>query len=152
MARKMITHRGQTFEEFEQEVKKQNHDKGMDEIRSRKEEAELKIQQQNHQLQRKKNLLKKLERKERTHRLIEKGAAVEHACPDTKFMEKDEFQQLANEIFSDTDLKDRISFLVAERKEELEASYREAEILQELLEKGDADGIISLQSETDQPE
>lgn len=152
MARKMITHRGQTFEEFEQEVKKQNHDKGMDEIRSRKEEAELKIQQQNHQLQRKKNLLKKLERKERTHRLIEKGAAVEHACPDTKFMEKDEFQQLANEIFSDTDLKDRISFLVAERKEELEASYREAEILQELLEKGDADGIISLQSEADQPE
>lgn len=152
MARKMITHRGQTFEEFEQEVKKQNYDKGMDEIRSKKEEAELKIQQQNHQLQRKKNLLKKLERKERTHRLIEKGAAVEHACPDTKFLEKDEFQQLANEIFSDTDLKDRISFLVAERKEELEASYREAEILQELLEKGDADGIISLQSEADQPE
>lgn len=152
MARKIITHRGQTFEEFEQEVKKQNHHNGMDKIQSKKEEAEPKILQEQHKLQRNKNLLKKLERKERTHRLIEKGAAVEHACPDSKFLERDEFQQLANEIFSDTDLKDRISFLVAERKEELEASYREAQMLQELLEKGDADGIISLQSETDQPE
>ena len=152
MARKIITHRGQTFEEFEQEVKKQNHHNGMDKIQSKEEEAELKILQEQHKLQRNKNLLKKLERKERTHRLIEKGAAVEHACPDSKFLEKDEFQQLANEIFSDTDLRDRVSFLVAERKEELEASYREAQMLQELQEKGDADGIISLQSETDQPE
>ena len=152
MAKKTITHRGQTYEEFEQEVKQQKHDNGIDEIQSKKEEAELKIMQQNHRLQREKNLLKKLERKERNHRLIEKGAAVEHACPDSKFLERDEFQQLANEIFSDTDLRGRISSLVAERKEELEASYREAEMFQELLEKGDADGIISLQSETDQPE
>ncbi len=49
--------------------------------------------------------LEKGERAKRTHRLCEKGGAIESICPETKNMTSSEFYQLMERIFSLPDVQ-----------------------------------------------
>ena len=66
-----------------------------------KNEKEIEILE--HQKQRLENRIEYLtkgDRAKRTHRLCEKGGAIESVCPETKDMTSAEFYQLAEFIFS----------------------------------------------------
>ena len=60
-------------------------------------QAKLEKEQAEHRIQRSLNYLdtqKKKKRKARTHLLIQKGAAIEAICKDTKYLTEAEFYQL----------------------------------------------------------
>lgn len=58
-----------------------------------KEIEELRILQERHRQQIKENKEKTLQRKNRTHRLIVRGAIAESVVPDSDKMSDEEFQQ-----------------------------------------------------------
>lgn len=71
-----------------------------------KHEKELEIlEHQNQRLTNRIEYLTKGERAKRTHRLCEKGGAIESVCPETKGMTSAEFYQFVESIFDLPEVK-----------------------------------------------
>ena len=94
------------------------------------EKTEAALKQAKHRIQRSLNYLdtqKKKKRKARTHLLIQKGAAIEAICKDTKYLTEAEFYQLMDELLHDPTCKfcDVVHEMVRGRAETAEAKERE---------------------------
>ena len=108
------------FEEF--------RDKSLQEqaaLSSQLEEEELKEKQLKHRIQRAENhaeYQRKRKDKQRTHRLITKGAAIEAICKDTKYLTEAEFYSLMDEVLNVQELQfhERVAVMVSGRKESTE--------------------------------
>ena len=90
----------------------------------------LEKEQAEHRIQRSLNYLdtqKKKKRKARTHLLIQKGAAIEAICKDTKYLTEAEFYQLMDELLHDPACKfcDVVHEMVRGRAETAEVKERE---------------------------
>lgn len=112
----------QTFEEFT-EI---NHEQASA-LEAQIADTELKIKQQEHRMQRAENLVdyfKTSKRKRRNKRMIRKGIAIESICKDTELLEEMEFYELMEEVFDDQTLRDKISRIVAGRREQEEEDDR----------------------------
>ena len=78
-----------------------------------KNEKELEIlEHQKQRLENRIDYLSKGERAKRTHRLCEKGGAIESICPETKEMTSEEFYQLAEFVFGLPEVKKYIERLI----------------------------------------
>ncbi|WP_425463801.1 DUF3847 domain-containing protein, partial [Mediterraneibacter gnavus] len=85
---------------------------------------------------------KKKKRKARTHLLIQKGAAIEAICKDTKYLTEAEFYQLMDELLHDPACKfcDVVHEMVRGRAETAEAKERESaeeEALLKAMQRGE---------------
>ena len=85
---------------------------------------------------------KKKKRKARTHLLIQKGAAIEAICKDTKYLTEAEFYQLMDELLHDPACKfcDVVHEMVRGRAETAEAKEREfaeEEALLKAMQRGE---------------
>ena len=108
-------------------------------------QAKLEKEQAEHRIQRSLNYLdtqKKKKRKARTHLLIQKGAAIEAICKDTKYLTEAEFYQLMDELLHDPDCKfcDVVHEMVRGRAEAAEAKERELaeeEALLKAMQRGE---------------
>ena len=81
-----------TFQEYTQEALLE-----IEKTEAALKQAKLEKEQAEHRIQRSLNYLdtqKKKKRKARTHLLIQKGAAIEAICKDTKYLTEAEFYQL----------------------------------------------------------
>jgi len=119
----------QTFEEFSE--RSQEHASALE---AQIQDTELKIKQQEHRIQRSENLvdyIKNSKRKRRNKRMIRKGIAIESICKDTELLEEMEFYELMEELFCDQTLRDKISKIVAGRREQEDEDQR-------LLEEAEA--------------
>ena len=77
--------------------------KSMEELRKGHDEAVVKREQYQHQVQRLENRIrdqKDSERKKRNHRLITRGAEVESVAPAVRGMSQTAFRLLVEQIFS----------------------------------------------------
>lgn len=82
--------------------------KTKEQLLNEKEKNEQEIEILQHKVQRLQNridYISKGERTKRTHRLCEKGGAIESICPETKEMSSAEFYQLAEMIFTLPEVK-----------------------------------------------
>ena len=109
-------------------------------IESKIEAEELKKLQLEHKMKRLQNVteykVNKL-RKARVSRLITRGAAIECICKDVELLDKAEFFLLAERIFSDQDLRDKIAKMVVGRRERAEAGEAELQsTIEDLKEAG----------------
>ena len=125
-------------------------------------QAKLEKEQAEHRIQRFLNYLdtqKKKKRKARTHLLIQKGAAIEAICKDTKYLTEAEFYQLMDELLHDPACKfcDVVHEMVRGRVEAAEAKERkfaEEEALLKAMQRGElpqgdeSDGMLSLSFES----
>lgn len=108
-------------------------------------QAKLEKEQAEHRIQRFLNYLdtqKKKKRKARTHLLIQKGAAIEAICKDTKYLTEAEFYQLMDELLHDPACKfcDVVHEMVRGRVEAAEAKERkfaEEEALLKAMQRGE---------------
>lgn len=108
-------------------------------------QAKLEKEQAEHRIQRSLNYLdtqKKKKRKARTHLLIQKGAAIEAICKDTKYLTEAEFYQLMDELLHDPACKfcDVAHEMVRGRAEAAEAKEREfaeEEALLKAMQRGE---------------
>ena len=108
-------------------------------------QAKLEKEQAEHRIQRSLNYLdtqKKKKRKARTHLLIQKGAAIEAICKDTKYLTEAEFYQLMDELLHDPACKfcDVVHEMVRGRAEAAEAKEREfaeEEALLKAMQRGE---------------
>ena len=85
-----------TFQEYTQEALYE-----IEKTEAALKQAKLEKEQAEHRIQRSLNYLdtqKKKKRKARTHLLIQKGAAIEAICKDTKYLTEAEFYQLMDEL------------------------------------------------------
>ena len=85
-----------TFQEYTQEALLE-----IEKTEASLKQAKLEKEQAEHRIQRSLNYLdtqKKKKRKARTHLLIQKGAAIEAICKDTKYLTEAEFYQLMDEL------------------------------------------------------
>ena len=107
-------------------------------------QAKLEKEQAEHRIQR--SLLsrhtEKEKRKARTHLLIQKGAAIEAICKDTKYLTEAEFYQLMDELIHDPACKfcDVVHEMVRGRAEAAEAKERELaeeEALLKAMQRGE---------------
>ena len=88
-----------TFQEYTQEALLE-----IEKTEAALKQAKLEKEQAEHRIQRSLNYLdtqKKEKRKARTHLLIQKGAAIEAICKDTKYLTEAEFYQLMDELLHD---------------------------------------------------
>lgn len=75
--------------------------KTLDELKEKEQQLQVKLEQAEHQLTLKKNqvdYLKNRNRKQRTHRLITKGAAFESKFPGTDRLSEMEFLRVMDEM------------------------------------------------------
>ncbi|MGN0542116.1 MAG: DUF3847 domain-containing protein [Acutalibacteraceae bacterium] len=82
--------------------------KTKEQLLNEKEKNEQEIEILQHKIQRLQNridYLSKGERARRTHRLCEKGGAIESVCPETKEMTSAEFYQFAEFVFGLPEVK-----------------------------------------------
>ena len=82
--------------------------KSKEELIEEKTKNEKEIEILEHKIQRLTNRIEYLakgDRAKRTHRLCEKGGAIESVCPETKDMTSAEFYQLAEFIFDLPEVK-----------------------------------------------
>ena len=89
--------------------------KTKEQLLNEKEKNEHEIEILQHKIQRLQNridYLYKGERAKRTHRLCEKGGAIESICPETKEMTSAEFYQLAELIFELPEVKKHLERLM----------------------------------------
>ena len=112
-----------TFEEYTQEALYE-----IEKTEAALKQAKLEKEQAEHRIQRSLNYLdtqKKKKRKARTHLLIQKGAAIEAICKDTKYLTEAEFYQLMDELLHDPACKfcDVVHEMVRGRAETAESSY-----------------------------
>jgi len=78
-------------------------DKSREELQKEYNEANAKLAQYQHKVQRLENRLRYYtegDRKKRTHRLITRGAEVESVAPEVRGMSQSEFRLLVEQIFS----------------------------------------------------
>ena len=109
-------------------------------IESKIEAEELKKLQLEHKMKRLQNVTEyqvNKSRKARVSRLITRGAASECICKDVELLDKAEFFLLAERIFSDQDLRDKIAKMVVGRRERAEAGEAELQsTIEDLKEAG----------------
>ena len=109
-------------------------------IESKIEAEELKKLQLEHKMKRLQNVTEykvNKSRKARVSRLITRGAAIECICKDVELLDKAEFFLLAERIFSDQDLRDKIAKMVVGRRERAEAGEAELQsTIEDLKEAG----------------
>ena len=89
--------------------------KTKEQLLNEKEKNEQEIEILQHKVQRLQNridYISKGERTKRTHRLCEKGGAIESICPETKEMTSAEFYQLAEFAFGLPEVKKFIERLM----------------------------------------
>ena len=89
--------------------------KTKEQLLNEKEKNEQEIEILQHKVQRIQNridYLSKGERAKRTHRLCEKGGAIESVCPETKDMTSAEFYLLAEFIFDLPEVKKHLERLM----------------------------------------
>ena len=75
--------------------------KNLQSLRQKLEKAQKELEQAKHQLQRKQNLMEKEEkriRRDRTHRLIVRGADTEYFFPETKDCTEEEFREFLKQL------------------------------------------------------
>lgn len=76
-------------------------------------------------------------KKARVSRLITRETAIECICKDVELLDKAEFFLLAERIFSDQDLRDKIAKMVVGRRERAEAGEAELQsTIEDLKEAG----------------
>ena len=129
-----------TFQEYSQEalLEIEKTDQALEKAKLEKEQAE-------HRIQRSLNYIdtqKKKKRKARTHLLIQKGAAIESICKDTKYLTEAEFYQLMDELFHDPNCKfcEIVHELVRGREEiaeEKERKLSEEQALLKAIQRGE---------------
>ena len=123
---------GKDFGKYEKERLKKNYDvySRMGEIRIKQEDTEKQLQQAKHRKQRLENKMEYLSKKRfnnqkaRNHRLIHKGIAIECVDKNTELLTETEFYELAEDIFGNASVKDRVSRMVAGRREAVEEAAR----------------------------
>ena len=99
--------------------------KSLSELKLEKEQAEVKLSQAMHQLQRLENKQKHLEKGERakrTHRLCNIGGAVESVAPEVKNLSQKEIFELMNFIFSKEEIKEAVHHAASKHISEPENS------------------------------
>lgn len=129
-----------TFEEYTQEALYE-----IEQTEAALKQAKLEKEQAEHRIQRSLNYIdtqKKKKRKARTHLLIQKGAAIEAICKDTKYLTEAEFYQLMDELLHDSACKfcDVVHEMVRGRAETAEAKEREfaeEEALLKAMQRGE---------------
>ena len=75
----------------------------IEKLRKQREQGEKKLEQLRHreqQLQNRIRYLEGTERRQRSHRLITRGAAVEHLWPEVKTLSEQEFYSLMERVLS----------------------------------------------------
>ena len=105
----------ETFAEYRNRTQSE-----MKDIEAQIQEEELVKLQYEHQMERIQNFTEYQlgkKNKARNHRLITKGAAIESVCEDSIYLDETEFYQLAEEVFGNSEMKDRIRQMVPGRKE-----------------------------------
>ena len=130
---------GKDFGKYEKERLKKNYDaySRLGEIRIKQENAEKKLLQAQHRKQRLENKMEYLSKKRfnnqkaRNHRLIHKGIAIECVDKNTELLTETEFYELAEEVFGDSSVKERVARIVNGRREAVE----EAEMIFEIAEQ-----------------
>ena len=146
-----------TFQEYTQEALYE-----IEKTEAALKQAKLEKEQAEHRIQRSLNYLdtqKKKKRKARTHLLIQKGAAIEAICKDTKYLTEAEFYQLMDELLHDPACKfcDVVHEMVRGRAETAEVKERELaeeEALLKAMKRGELpqgdeyEGMLSLSSES----
>ena len=123
---------GKDFDKYEKEQLKKNYDaySRLGEIRVKQEDAEKKLLQAQHRKQRLENKMEYLSKKRfnnqktRNHRLIHKGIAIECVDKNTELLMETEFYELAEDIFGNSCVKERVARMVAGRREALEEAAR----------------------------
>ena len=127
-----------TFQEYTQEALYE-----IEKTEAALKQAKLEKEQAEHRIQRSLNYLDtQKKRKERTHLLIQKGAAIEAICKDTKYLTEAEFYQLMDEHLHDPACKfcDVVHEMVRGRAETAEAKERELaeeEALLKAMQRGE---------------
>ena len=129
-----------TFQEYTQEALLE-----IEKTEAALKQAKLEKEQAEHRIQRSLNYIdtqKKKKRKARTHLLIQKGAAIEAICKDTKYLTEAEFYQLMDELLHDPARKfcDVVHEMVHGRAETAEAKEREfaeEEALLKAMQRGE---------------
>ena len=127
---------GKDFGKYEKERLKKNYDvySRMGEIRMKQEDTEKQLQQAQRRKQRLENKMEYLSKKKfnnqksRNHRLIHKGIAIECVDKNTELLTETEFYELAEDIFGNTSVKERVARMVAGRREAVEEAARLFEI------------------------
>lgn len=127
---------GKDFNKYEMEQRRKNYDAvdRLSKIGKEKQDAEKKLQQVQHRKQRLENQMEYLSKKRfnnqksRNHRLIHKGIAIESVDKNTELLTETEFYKLAEEIFRDFRVKERVANMVAGRCEAIEEAVRLFEI------------------------
>ena len=130
---------GKDFNKYEMEQRKKNHDTvdRMIQIGKEKQDVEKKLQQAQHSKQRFENQMEYLSKKRfnnqksRNHRLIHKGIAVECVDKNTELLTETEFYELAEEIFSNSRVKERVATIVTGRREVVEEAAKLFEIAEQ---------------------
>lgn len=123
---------GKDFNKYEMEQRRKNYDAvdRLSKIGKEKQDAEKKLQQAQHRKQRLENQMEYLSKKRfnnqksRNHRLIHKGIAIESVDKNTELLTETEFYKLAEEIFSDFRMKERIARIVEGRREAVEEAEK----------------------------
>lgn len=129
-----------TFKEYSQEALLE-----IEKTEQALEKAKLEKEQAEHRIQRSLNYIdtqKKKKRKARTHLLIQKGAAIEAICKDTKYLTEAEFYQLMDELFHDPNCKfcEIVREMVRGREEiaeEKERKLSEEQALLKAIQRGE---------------
>ena len=123
---------GKDFSKYEMERLKKNTD-AFDRLIvlwKERQEAEKKLQQVQHRKQRLENKMEYLSKKKfnnqkvRNHRLIHKGIAIECVDKNTELLTQTEFYELAEDIFGDSRVKERVARMVAGQREAVEEAAR----------------------------
>ena len=130
---------GKDFNKYEMEQRQKNHGivNRMIQIGKEKQEVEKKLQQAKHRKQRLENQMEYLSKKRfnnqksRNHSLIHKGIAIECVDKNTELLSETEFYELAEEIFSDFRVKERVATIVAGRREAIAEAARLFEIAEQ---------------------
>ena len=130
---------GKDFSKYEMERLKKNSD-AVDRLIALgkgRQEAEKKLQQTQHRKQRLENKMEYLSKKRfnnqkaRNHRLIHKGIAIECVDKNTELLTEKEFYELAEDIFGNASVKERVARMVAGRREAVEEAARLFEIAEQ---------------------
>ena len=137
--RRYETRNGKDFDKYETQQRKKNYDavNRLCEIGKERQEVEKKLRQAQHRKQRLENKMEYLSKKRfnnqkaRNHRLIHKGIAIECVDKNTELLTETEFYELAEEVFGDSSVKERVARIVNGRREAVE----EAEMIFEIAEQ-----------------
>ena len=127
---------GKDFSKYEMERLKKNTDAvdRMIELGKERQDTEMQLQQAQRRKQRLENKMEYLSKKKfnnqksRNHRLIHKGIAIECVDKNTELLTETEFYELAEDIFGNTSVKERVARMIAGRREAVEEAARLFEI------------------------